>query len=138
MVTGQNTCWNGDHTQPNYISRLRYHQMFIPKWAEEVKKTAPQELTFRAGDIDTIAAPTSQIDGTLTSQLMKTVYLSCAPLHNYIAVWKIRSYLFQFQSSFFPATHPFKPLKPIQQKSRSKEHGNFTGTLIEKGDTASY
>jgi hypothetical protein len=23
-------CWNGDHTQPNYISRLRYHQMFIP------------------------------------------------------------------------------------------------------------
>src|SRR6478735_9123791 len=34
-------CWNGDHTQPNYISRLRYHQMFIPKWAEEVKKTAP-------------------------------------------------------------------------------------------------
>jgi hypothetical protein len=31
-------CWNGDHTQPNYISRLRYHQMFIKKWAEEVKK----------------------------------------------------------------------------------------------------
>lgn len=34
-------CWNGDHTQPNYISRLRYHRMFIPKWAEEVKKRAP-------------------------------------------------------------------------------------------------
>ena len=34
-------CWNGDHTQPNYISRLRYHQMFIPKWSEEVKKRAP-------------------------------------------------------------------------------------------------
>ena len=34
-------CWNGDHTQPNYISRLRYHRMFIPKWAELVKKTAP-------------------------------------------------------------------------------------------------
>jgi len=34
-------CWNGDHTQPNYISRLRYHQMFIPKWAEEMKKRAP-------------------------------------------------------------------------------------------------
>ena len=28
-------CWNGDHTQPNAISRLRYHQMFIPKWVEE-------------------------------------------------------------------------------------------------------
>lgn len=35
-------CWNGDPTQPNYISRLRYHRMFIPKWAEEVKKTCSQ------------------------------------------------------------------------------------------------
>lgn len=35
-------CWNGDHTQPNYISRLRYHRMFIPKWAEEVKNRAPK------------------------------------------------------------------------------------------------
>jgi hypothetical protein len=34
-------CWNGDHTQPNAISRLRYHRYFIPRWAEEVKKTAP-------------------------------------------------------------------------------------------------
>lgn len=34
-------CWNGDHTQPNYISRLRYHSMFIPKWAEEMKKRVP-------------------------------------------------------------------------------------------------
>jgi hypothetical protein len=34
-------CWNGDHTQPNYISRLRYHRMFIPKWAEEMKNRAP-------------------------------------------------------------------------------------------------
>jgi hypothetical protein len=35
-------CWNGDHTQPNYISRLRYHRMFIPKWAEEIKNRAPK------------------------------------------------------------------------------------------------
>ncbi|WP_315819623.1 hypothetical protein [Paraflavitalea speifideaquila] len=35
-------CWNGDHTQPNYISRLRYHQMFILKWAEEMKKSPGQ------------------------------------------------------------------------------------------------
>lgn len=35
-------CWNGDPTQPNAISRLRYHRMFVPKWAEEVKKTAPK------------------------------------------------------------------------------------------------
>ena len=34
-------CWNGDHTRPNAISRLRYHQMFIPKWVEEVKGRAP-------------------------------------------------------------------------------------------------
>ena len=35
-------CWNGDHEQPNYISRLRYHQMYIKKWAEEVKARAPK------------------------------------------------------------------------------------------------
>ncbi len=35
-------CWNGDHSQPNHISRLRYHRMFIPKWAEEVKNRAPR------------------------------------------------------------------------------------------------
>lgn len=34
-------CWNGDHTRPNYISRLRYHRMYIKKWAEEVKTRAP-------------------------------------------------------------------------------------------------
>ncbi|NIJ53848.1 hypothetical protein [Dyadobacter arcticus] len=35
-------CWNGDHSQPNYISRLRYHQMFITKWAEEMKSRVPK------------------------------------------------------------------------------------------------
>ena len=35
-------CWNGDHKNPNYISRLRYHRMFIPKWSEEVKQRAPK------------------------------------------------------------------------------------------------
>lgn len=35
-------CWNGDHTQPNYISRLRYHRMFIPKWAAGIKSRAPK------------------------------------------------------------------------------------------------
>jgi hypothetical protein len=41
-------CWNGDHTQPNYISRLRYHQMFIRKWAEEVKSRAPAGADLRS------------------------------------------------------------------------------------------
>ncbi len=34
-------CWNGDHTRPNALSRLRYHQMYIPKAAERMLKTAP-------------------------------------------------------------------------------------------------
>ena len=35
-------CWNGDPGQPNAISRLRYHSMFIPKWAEKVRELAPE------------------------------------------------------------------------------------------------
>ena len=34
-------CWNGDPTQPNAISRLRYHQMYVPKIADRLLKTAP-------------------------------------------------------------------------------------------------
>jgi hypothetical protein len=34
-------CWNGDHTRPNAISRLRYHQMFLPKIVERIRKSAP-------------------------------------------------------------------------------------------------
>ncbi len=34
-------CWNGDPELPNHITRLRYHRMFIPKWASEVAKIAP-------------------------------------------------------------------------------------------------
>jgi hypothetical protein len=34
-------CWNGDHTRPNAISRLRYTQMFAPKILERLLKTAP-------------------------------------------------------------------------------------------------
>ncbi len=34
-------CWNGDPTRPNALSRLRYHQMFIPKAVERMEKTAP-------------------------------------------------------------------------------------------------
>ena len=35
-------CWNGDHDNPNAISRLRYHRMFIPKWTQELEKLAPK------------------------------------------------------------------------------------------------
>ena len=34
-------CWNGDPTRANAYSRLRYHQMFIPKFVERARKTAP-------------------------------------------------------------------------------------------------
>jgi hypothetical protein len=34
-------CWNGDQTRPNALSRLRYHQMYVPKAVERMKKTAP-------------------------------------------------------------------------------------------------
>jgi hypothetical protein len=34
-------CWNGDHTRPNAISRLRYNQMFIKRAVERMNETAP-------------------------------------------------------------------------------------------------
>jgi hypothetical protein len=34
-------CWNGDHDQPNAISRLRYHQMYIPRIVKRIEATAP-------------------------------------------------------------------------------------------------
>ena len=34
-------CWNGDPTRANAYSRLRYHQMFIPRFVERARKTAP-------------------------------------------------------------------------------------------------
>ena len=35
-------CWNGDPTLPNYITRLRYHTMYVPKILERIEKTAPK------------------------------------------------------------------------------------------------
>lgn len=34
-------CWNGDHTRPNAISRLRYHQFYAPKILNRILKSAP-------------------------------------------------------------------------------------------------
>ena len=31
-------CWNGDHENPNHISRLRYNTMYLPKIKERLKK----------------------------------------------------------------------------------------------------
>lgn len=34
-------CWNGDHDNPIWISRLRYHQFFAPKIVARIQKSAP-------------------------------------------------------------------------------------------------
>jgi hypothetical protein len=34
-------CWNGDPTVPNYISRLRYNTMYVPKMLERLERAAP-------------------------------------------------------------------------------------------------
>jgi hypothetical protein len=34
-------CWNGDQTRPNATSRLRYHQMFIPRIMDEIRRAHP-------------------------------------------------------------------------------------------------
>ena len=41
-------CWNGDQTRGNGYSRLRYHQMFIPKWAQWVQRNAPAGADLRS------------------------------------------------------------------------------------------
>jgi len=34
-------CWNGDPSQPNYLSRMHYNTMYLPKMLERMEKTAP-------------------------------------------------------------------------------------------------
>ena len=34
-------CWNGDHTRPNGLSRLRYNQMYVPRILERIEEAAP-------------------------------------------------------------------------------------------------
>ena len=38
---GAEHCWNGDHTRPNALSRLRYHQMYVDRILERIEQTAP-------------------------------------------------------------------------------------------------
>jgi hypothetical protein len=35
-------CWNGDHTQPNYLSRLHYNTQYLPKILDRIQKSAPK------------------------------------------------------------------------------------------------
>ncbi len=34
-------CWNGDQAHGNYLSRLRYNSLYLPKILERIEKTAP-------------------------------------------------------------------------------------------------
>jgi hypothetical protein len=34
-------CWNGDHERSNAYSRMRYHQMFIPRIMDQIRRNAP-------------------------------------------------------------------------------------------------
>jgi len=35
-------CWNGDHDNPNHISRLRYNTMYLPRILERIESAAPE------------------------------------------------------------------------------------------------
>lgn len=35
-------CWNGDQNNPNYISRLRYNTMYLPKILKRISESAPK------------------------------------------------------------------------------------------------
>ncbi|MCS4434053.1 hypothetical protein [Aquiflexum gelatinilyticum] len=37
-------CWNGDPTQPNYITRLRYNTMYLDKIGKRLEETAPSNF----------------------------------------------------------------------------------------------
>lgn len=36
-------CWNGDHKNPNHISRLRYNTMYVPKIMKRISESAPAD-----------------------------------------------------------------------------------------------
>lgn len=35
-------CWNGDTVNPNYVSRLRYNSMYLPKILKRIEESAPK------------------------------------------------------------------------------------------------
>jgi len=41
-------CWNGDHENPNYISRLRYNTMYLPKILKRIEESAPKGADVRS------------------------------------------------------------------------------------------
>lgn len=35
-------CWNGDHENPNYVSRLRYNTLYLPRIVKRIQEAAPR------------------------------------------------------------------------------------------------
>ena len=35
-------CWNGDHNNPNYVSRLRYNTLYLPRILKRIQESAPK------------------------------------------------------------------------------------------------
>jgi Putative esterase len=41
-------CWNGDHQNPNYISRLRYNTFYLPKILKRIEASAPPDADLKS------------------------------------------------------------------------------------------
>jgi hypothetical protein len=41
-------CWNGDQVNPNYVSRLRYNTMYLPKILKRIEESAPKGADVRS------------------------------------------------------------------------------------------
>jgi hypothetical protein len=41
-------CWNGDHSLPNYITRLRYNTMYVKKILKRMEQSAPKGADLRS------------------------------------------------------------------------------------------
>ncbi|MEM9857270.1 MAG: alpha/beta hydrolase-fold protein [Bacteroidota bacterium] len=41
-------CWNGDQDNPNYISRLRYNTMYLPKIMKRIEESAPEDADLKS------------------------------------------------------------------------------------------
>ncbi len=41
-------CWNGDHVNPNYVSRLRYNAMYLPRIIKRIEQSAPKGADVRS------------------------------------------------------------------------------------------
>ena len=41
-------CWNGDHENPIYLSRLRYNRFYADKIMKRIEKTAPANADLKS------------------------------------------------------------------------------------------